>query len=126
MWTEFWDMHSGGSNKVKPYECIYIEAPFDEAKIIFQNRFGRNPRRVTCTCCGPDYEIQEYDTLEHATAYHRNCRWDRNLNEYVEEGEKYIPLEKYVQHEDVLIIRSEEIQSSEKIEELREEGYVWL
>jgi hypothetical protein len=23
-----------------------------EAEVIFQNRFKRNPNRVTCTCCG--------------------------------------------------------------------------
>lgn len=73
--TAFWDMHSGGGTKEPPYEYIYIEAPEEEAKLIFQNRFGHNPDRVSCTCCGNDYSISQSDSIELTTAYHRNCRW---------------------------------------------------
>lgn len=73
MWTRFMDMHSGGGLKEYPYEYIYIEAPEDEAKIIFYNRFGHNPGRVTCTCCGEDYSVSEEELLEQATAFERNC-----------------------------------------------------
>lgn len=73
MFTQFWDMHSGGGTKEEPYDMIFIEAPLEEAKIIFYNRFGHNPERVTCTCCGEDYSIDEYITLKRATAYHRGC-----------------------------------------------------
>ena len=78
MWVLFWDMHSGGSCKVRlndqPKEKIYIEAASqDEAEIIFYNRFGHNPNRVTCTCCGPDYSISEGESLERLSGYHRNC-----------------------------------------------------
>ena len=45
MWTHFWDMHSGGGQKEKFGHC-YIEAPENEAKVIFYNRFGHNPERV--------------------------------------------------------------------------------
>jgi len=72
-WTEFWDMHSGGGLKEK-WGKIYIQAPEEEAKIIFYNRFGHNPQRVTCTCCGEDYAIDEGMSLKQATGYHRNCR----------------------------------------------------
>lgn len=84
MWTQFWDMHSGGGTKEAPYEKIYIEAPEKEAKVIFYNRFGHNPERVTCTCCGDDYSISEEETLEQLTAYHRNCDYayfDKNGKE---------------------------------------------
>lgn len=37
MWTEFWDMHSGGGQKEK-WAKIYIEAPEEEARVIFYNR----------------------------------------------------------------------------------------
>lgn len=73
MWTQFMDMHSGGKTKVEPYEYIYIEAPEKEAKVIFYNRFGRNPERVTCTCCGDDYSIDEGEDLAWMTGYHRGC-----------------------------------------------------
>lgn len=72
MWTHFHDMHSGGGQKLD-WGHLFIEAPEDEAKVIFQNRFGRNPDRVTCTCCGPDYSLTQSDTLEQATGYERGC-----------------------------------------------------
>ena len=72
-WTLFWDMHSGGSSKEK-WDKIYIEAPKIEARIIFYNRFGHNPERTTCTCCGDDYSIDEDDSLEESSGFHRNCR----------------------------------------------------
>lgn len=74
MWTEFMDMCSGGGVKEPPYEYIYIEAPEEEAKVIFYNRFGHNPERVTCTCCGDDYSISSHESLAQLTGYHRNCR----------------------------------------------------
>lgn len=74
MWTQFWDMHSGGGTKEAPYERIYIEAPRDEAEVIFYNRFGHNPNRVSCTCCGEDYSIDEHEDLAQLTGFHRNCR----------------------------------------------------
>lgn len=72
-WTHFHDMHSGGSQKLQ-WGHIYIEAPEQEARVIFYNRFGRNPERVTCTCCGEDYSISEYASLEQATGFSRGCR----------------------------------------------------
>jgi len=72
-WTRFMDMHSGGGLKEFPYRNIYIEAPEAEAKVIFYNRFGHNPNRVTCTCCGGDYSITEEATFAQASAYERGC-----------------------------------------------------
>ncbi len=66
-------MHSGGDTKEPPYERIYIEAPEKEAEIIFYNRFGHAPHRVSCTCCGADYSLTESPTLEQASSYERNC-----------------------------------------------------
>lgn len=54
---------------------IFIEAPESEAKVIFYNRFGRNPDKVTCACCGNDYSTSESESLEQATGYYRNLRW---------------------------------------------------
>lgn len=74
MWTQFWDMHSGGGQKESFSQC-FIEAPEEEAKSVFYVRFGHNPDRVSCTCCGSDYSISESESLEQATAYHRNLRY---------------------------------------------------
>lgn len=72
MWTHFMDMHSGGGQKLD-WAHIFIEAPEAEAKVIFYNRFKRNPERVTCTCCGEDYSISESADLAQATAFERGC-----------------------------------------------------
>lgn len=142
MWTRFHDMHSGGSGKLS-HALIFIEAPIDEAKIIFQNRFDRNPERVTCTCCGPDYLISEASTLEQATAYERGCAFretgrnkdgtwkDPGGGYYIEEPDtkwtrkKYMSFSKYLQIREALFIREKDILAEERQGELREEGFVW-
>lgn len=73
MWTQFHDMHSGGGQKLY-WARIYIEADAEEAKIIFQNMFDRNPERVTCTCCGGDYSINSHEDLAQLTGFERGCR----------------------------------------------------
>lgn len=154
VWTQFMDMHSGGGQKLK-WAYIYIEAPEKEAAIIFQNRFKRNPHRVTCTCCGDDYSLSEDATLREATAYNRGCEFayfDKDGNE-VEQDEAWvrgkgmvkgytqgyverprhrmfgtgqvIPLEEYVQQKDVHVIYAKDIKPKERKGELQEEGYVW-
>ncbi len=130
-WTQFWDMHSGGGTKESPYEKIYIEAPEKEATIIFYNRFGHNPNRVSCTCCGEDYSISESDSLEQATGYHRGCKYDNKKKLYLEEASKehswnkFQTIEEYSKNEDVLIIYNKDIKPEERIGEVPEEGYVW-
>lgn len=108
-WTRFMDMHSGGSTKVvirkQAIEYIYIEAPENEARVIFYNRFGHNPSRVTCTCCGEDYSVSEEQTLELATAFERGCKGRFH---------DYTPLADYIAKKDVLVIRAEEITPAER------------
>jgi len=130
MWTHFWDMHSGGGCKEKPYEHIYIEADGDAAEIIFQNKFGHNPNRVSCTCCGADYVIDTTETLEQASAYHRGCAFENNA--YVErpaagklEWHTFRTVDEYRKLPDVLIIPASEIKDEWRKGELIEQGYVW-
>jgi hypothetical protein len=147
MWTQFWDMHSGGGCKESPYEYIYIEASQSEAMVIFYNRFGHNPERVTCTCCGEDYSISDSETLEQLTGFHRHCRYmqrgkPRNgdydfryieNDEEVPEGYKggrqpigtYMSMEEYMEEENVLIIRENDILPEERTGTVPEQGYVW-
>ena len=98
MWTQFHDMHSGGGLKESPYHQIFIEAARTEAEVIFYNRFGHNPNRISCTCCGEDYSIREAKTLEKATAFERGLRYaqapklpdgryDNTNSYYLEPGE---------------------------------------
>lgn len=72
MWTHFRDMNSGGRRKLQ-WKHIYIEAPQAAAEIIFYNRFKRNPNRITCTCCGPDYSISDEKDLAQITGFDRGC-----------------------------------------------------
>jgi len=72
--AHFWDMHSGGRLKESPYHHIYIEAYEEEAMTIFYNRFGHNPRRITCTCCGSDYGISNHEDIAQLTGFQRGCR----------------------------------------------------
>lgn len=129
MWVHFWDMNSGGRRKEK-WKHIFIEAQLDEATSVFYSRFGHNPNRVTCTCCGEDYSISSYATLEEATAYHRGCKFDRAANKYVEEssGESWQPfvsLETFLTSDDVKVIREGEIKPEERDIDVPEQGYVW-
>ncbi len=125
-WTTFMDMHSGGGLKEK-WHHIYIEAPEDEAKVIFYNRFGHNPKRVSCTCCGQDYSISTGKSLDQCTGYERNCKFENDR--YVEEQGKYgsyQTLADYIKEDDVLFIKKEEIKDEEREGDVPDEGYVWV
>lgn len=151
-WTQFMDMHSGGGQKL-PWAYIYIEAPEAEAERVFRARFGRNPNRVTCTCCGEDYSASESKTLAQATAFNRECRyvedergwsWPKpddyregfylEPEESVPEGYKLssyrqrgrgISVEEYLKSEDIKVIYAHEITVNERQTPLEREGYVW-
>ncbi len=131
VWTLFMDMYSGGDRKEK-WPLIFIEAPQEEAEIIFQNRFGHNPHRVSCTCCGEDYMVDEYDSLENATAFYRGCEYDEEENKYIEEpakqnwGHPYKTLEEYLAAENALVIYEKDIKPEERKGSLKTQGYVWI
>jgi len=92
--TVFYDMSSGGSQK-EDFTSLIIKANEATASLVFQHRYGHNPYRVSCTCCGADYSVTEFDTLE--------------------EAQELYP--------DALV--ADEVQPEETVGELREEGYVW-
>ena len=73
VWTHFWDMSSGGTKKLE-WPHIFINTDQESAERVFCSRLGRDPGSISCECCGPDYVITEYDTLEVATAYLRGLR----------------------------------------------------
>ncbi len=139
------DMCSGGSLK-EEWAYIFIEAPETEARVIFYNRFGHNPERVTCTCCGEDYGLSEAATLEKSSAYDRNCVWVSASKEddgghYEERGataddiakyglnghrKAYMTVEQYEAQPDVLVLREADIKASERKGLIPEQGYVWV
>ncbi len=135
-WTLFSDMHSGGGAKEKQ-DKIYIEAPQAEAEVIFYNRFGHSPHRVSCTCCGSDYSISEDASLAQLSGYHRHCEHDKKTNAFIEaddtsllkygakEPTKHIPLKEYVKLPTVLVIYAKDIKPDERIGSVPRQGYVW-
>jgi hypothetical protein len=154
MWTQFMDMHSGGGSKDK-WEYIYIEAPEKEAVTIFYNMFDHSPNRVTCTCCGGDYSIYEYETLEQATAYERGCAYayfnkegaeipkdeswisgkgmvEGCYSKYVERRDEkysyktYVTIEEYLKKSDIRVIYANEILPEHRVGSVPEQGYVWV
>lgn len=71
-WTLFWDMSSGGGQKVA-YKMIAINSPLVQALEEFQRIFDRDPLNITCDTCGEDYAIYRYNTedevREHVAQY---------------------------------------------------------
>lgn len=145
MWTQFWDMNSGGGKK-EQWRLIYIEAPEEEAKVIFYNRFGHSPKRISCTCCGEDYSISEEESLAQMTGYHRGCRYTEG-GLYLEPGEPIpagdrlskwsgvgsaasasggMTLDEYLAKPDVLAIPASLIKDEERKGSVPEQGYVWV
>lgn len=124
MWTRFMDMHSGGGTKEPPYEYIYIEAPTAEACVVFYNRFGHSPSRVTCTCCCDDYSISSADSLELASAYDRGCRY-RGGGKGYDLGSPEITLAEYIARADVLVVPAADIDPAHRIGDVPVQGYVW-
>lgn len=64
MFTYFYDMCSGGGKKTE-WDVIFVELPYKYAVTWFEDTYGRDPEYVTCECCGPDFSIEEVDSLEH-------------------------------------------------------------
>ena len=117
------DMHSGGGLKHR-YAYIYIEANEAEAKVIFYNRFGTNPDRVSCTCCGNDYSITSSKSLAQATAYNRGCKYITNKGYNLQTG-KSLKEWLVAERKSVLVIPKAAIKASERSGELPEQGYIW-
>jgi hypothetical protein len=70
----FYDLHSGGYPKEDDKELIVIRACcYDNAISKFIEKFGHDPRDIACECCGENYSISEYDSLEEIG---RNYRGD--------------------------------------------------
>jgi len=112
-WTLFWDMHSGGGNKL-PWEKIYIqEIPGieDSAILKFEQLFNRDPYNVTCRCCGSDYAMESYTSTREASGYHRNCAYDVEERTYHERKGSW---GEYLKKPTVLCIPASQVKLTEE------------
>jgi hypothetical protein len=101
MWTHFYDLHSGGDQKLD-WQHIYIERPEDVAEVVFERLFNRDPYNVTCDCCGCDYSVTEHESLEEATEAERN-------SDGIVPRDVAVPLAEYINRPDVKVIFAHEI-----------------
>lgn len=63
MWTLFnHDGHPYASKTLPFTTYTVIEAPFEEAKLIFENRYNWDPEGWTF-CCGEDFIVSEFTSL---------------------------------------------------------------
>jgi hypothetical protein len=119
---------------------------------VFYAVFGRNPNRVTCTCCGEDYSISGYADLAQATGYERHCEYvyrdahgtevggekawqrdgltgsyeDRMQTKYNSERRPSIPLDLYLTSGECKVVYANEITPEMLGVEPPEQGYVWV
>jgi len=69
--TYFYDLSSGGEEKLK-WKIIFIEEDdLYKACQIFEEKLGRDPYLVTCDCCGEDYAIEKYKKIEDIMEYYQ-------------------------------------------------------
>jgi hypothetical protein len=92
MWTRFAFVAARALTSF-PFPVVFIEAEREEAIEIFRTTFDRNPNYATCNCCGADFSISEYPTLEEATAFSRGCKWVRGIGFSEEPGPPFAPLQ---------------------------------
>jgi hypothetical protein len=97
-WTVFEDMYSGGRAKLEA-EYIYVEASKEEAKKVFRSHTGLNPDNTTCECCGRDYVIYEYDSLEEASSWRREHIAQERHNDSTP-----ISMDEYLMRQDIMVI----------------------
>lgn len=97
--THIWDMHGGGYTKT-PYDHIFIEASEVEAAEELYRRFGVDVDDVTCQCCGGDFSISEYDSIDEATRYHRTTYG---------EPEPSVSVEDYIGRTEILYVPADQI-----------------
>lgn len=106
-WTHFYDMHSGGGAK-EDFEHIFIQAPKDEALVIFYRRFGHSAERISCSCCGEDYSVSELDQGETPQ----------------DEMREYSKL--YYESPSALLIPASDIRADERRGSVPSQGWVYL
>lgn len=140
-WTLFWDMHSGGGQKLD-WGLIFIEAPEAEAASVFYTKFRRDPHCMTCSCCGDDYAISESPTLEEASGYHRGLRFvdlGHGEGRYLEPDEVAPEgristswrgvgqtLDEWLARGEAKVVWAFEITDAERTAEVPRRGYIWV
>lgn len=107
-WTKFTDMQTGGHRKTD-FQYIFIQGA--DAVSRFETEFDRDPHDASCECCDEDFAVSTYETLAQATAYARDCRYDSEREEWVDEpaadADAVEPLAEFVDRPEIRVIRDE-------------------
>lgn len=107
-WTKFTDMQTGGERKTD-FQYIFVEGEGAVAR--FESEFGRDPHQASCECCDEDFAVSTYSTLEQATGYPRNCRYDDDRETWIEEpaedADAVEPLDAFLDRPEVEVIRQD-------------------
>lgn len=98
--AKFQDLLSGGVLKVKGIDTIYMETTPGKSRDAFTAYFGFDPLNTYCDCCGKDFCISEFDSLEDATKQERTR--DRD------EHGKIPSIESYINRKDIQFVSLEE------------------
>lgn len=70
--TLFSDLYSGGSRSSN-FDYGYILAEEQSAVEQFSETYG-DPYTIGCPCCGSNYSVIEFDSLEELLSYHPDAR----------------------------------------------------
>lgn len=62
-WTNFYDLSSGGYEKT-PHSIIAVEGDEKTARERFEAIFEADSHGCACECCGSDFSVDEYESLE--------------------------------------------------------------
>lgn len=86
--ARFEDTASGGVRKLEQAHTIYMEVKRGKSREAFKEFFGIDPKNIYCDCCGVDFHITEFDSLEGATI--RDRRRATIPNEQTPTAEQYL------------------------------------
>jgi len=115
MWTKFFDMSSGGSEKTQ-WSIIVFEAKKKDAIKYANWKWDIHPDNVTCTCCGTDFSASTHETLEQAVEFH--LEWGALAGK---------PAELSLRN-DILVVPASELEKTRqqwKNHTITRKGYVW-
>lgn len=108
-WTMFWDLHTGGETKIEPYNHIFVNLDEKTAIQWFKHITGRDPFTNSCRCCGNDYAVDGFESLDDAARYH----YIHDLQRRLYTGDATIPEEIAINRKEAFTEQARELLNSQ-------------